>query len=145
MRWRKGKSTPREDRAGPDAAAAGGALQQVLWLETLLKLTGGLVLLIAPLTAIRVLGLPGTPSRFWPRLLGTVLVGLAIATFIEGWLPGSRGLSLAGCIAINLISAGTITTELILSSPRLVGRGRFILWLIVAILLSMSLVEVAYA
>ena len=120
-------------------------MQQLLGLETLLKLAGGLVLLIAPLTVISILGLPGTASRFWPRLLGAVLIGLAIATFIEGWLPGSRGLSLAGCIAINLVSAGTIAADLILGSPKLPGRGRFLLWLIVAILLSMSLVEVAYA
>ena len=120
-------------------------MQQFLWLETLLKLAGGLVLLIAPLTVIRVLGLPGTGSRFWPRLLGALLVGLAIATFIEGWLPGSRGMSLAGCIAINLVSAGTIAANLILGTPRLLGRGRFLLWFVVAILVSMSLVEVAYA
>ena len=97
------------------------------------------------MTVIKVLGLPGSEHRFWPRLLGAVLIGLAAATLIEGWLPGSRGLSLAGCIAINLTSAAMMAISLITGTPRPPARGRYLLWLVIAILALLSLVEIAYA
>ena len=56
-------------------------MQQLLWLETLLKLIPGLLLALAPLTTLRILGLPRPDTGFWPRLCGALLVGIAGALF----------------------------------------------------------------
>ena len=62
-------------------------VEQLLWVEMLLKLAAGLVLLIAPTTTAAVLGLPRPGSGFWPRLLGATLVGQGIASAL---LAGRR-------------------------------------------------------
>ncbi len=76
-------------------------MQQLLWIETLLKFSAGLMLVLAPLATIKLLGLPPASTGFWPRLLGALLIGIAGALFLEGSVPGSRGLGLAGCLVIN--------------------------------------------
>jgi hypothetical protein len=56
-------------------------VQQLLWLETLLKFVPGLLLALAPLTTLRVLGLPRPETGFWPRLLERAIG----ETFAEGF------------------------------------------------------------
>ena len=119
-------------------------MQQLLWIETLLKLAGGLALVLAPLTVIRLLGLPEARSGFWPRLLGSVLIGLAAATFLEGTVSGSRGLGLAGSIAVNLFAAAMIAVLLALEAGPSSRRGAVLLWLLAATLILLSLFEIAY-
>lgn len=129
-------------------------MQQLLWIETLLKLAGGLTLALAPLTAIRVLGLPGTDSGFWPRLLGAVLIGLAAATFLEGRFGGTpRGLGIAGCFLVNLAAVAMLIAQLVLSQPRLraasgrppqTRRGQAVLWLLVCLLSLLIVFEIAH-
>ena len=119
-------------------------MQQLLWFETLLKLSGGLALTIAPLTIIKLLGLPPAATSFWPRLVGTILIALAGATFIEGSLPGSRGLGLAGCVLINLVTAGMIVIVATLGGGASTRRGTAALWVLVVLLIVLSLVEIAH-
>lgn len=125
-------------------------MQQLLWIETLLKLSGGLVLALTPLTAIRLLGLPGTDSEFWPRLLGAVLIGLAAATYLEGRFGGTpRGLGLAGCFLINIAAVVMLTVHLVLSGSgqgraRQSRRGQSVLWLLVCLLLLLIVFEIAH-
>lgn len=120
-------------------------MQQLLWIETVLKLAGGLVLLVAPRVAIAMLGLPPGAGAFWPRLLGGVLVGIAAALYIEGALPGSKGLGLAGVVMINLAAATIAAGQLATRKASPSARGTIVLWLLVALLFLLSLVEIAYA
>jgi hypothetical protein len=120
-------------------------VHQLLWFETLLKLAGGLALLAAPLTVIRLLGLPPSTSGFWPRLLGTVLVGLSAATFIEGAWSGSRGLGLAGLVILNVTSAAAIALAALFGGGAPTRRGAFVMWGLVFLLLALALVEIAHA
>jgi hypothetical protein len=120
-------------------------LQQLLWIETLLKLAGGLSLLLAPTVVIRLLGLPAPGAALWPRLLGAVLVGLSVATYIEGAWPGSRGLGLAGCIAVNLAAAALIAILATVGAGAPTRRGTAVLWVLVAGLLLLVLFEIAQA
>lgn len=117
---------------------------QLLWIETLLKLSGALVLLIAPVWTARLLGLPAPGSAFWPRLVGGLLLGLGAASYMQGSLPG-RGLAPAGAIAINLAMAGTIAAMLVLRPGQCKRRGAVVLWLVVAMLVLLSLFELAIA
>lgn len=119
--------------------------QQFLWIEACLKLAGGLALVTAPRVLAQLLGLPSADDRFWPRLLGAVLIGLAAASLIESRSPGAGGLGLAGSIAINLAGAAMIGALLILRRAGNTRRGRLVLCLIAALLAILSLVEIAYA
>jgi hypothetical protein len=119
--------------------------QQLLWIETLFKLAGGCALVLLPLTTARVLGLPVAASGFWPRMLGAVLLGLAGATLIEGSTSASKGLGLAGAVVVNLACAAVLTALLVLGRAAATGRGRVILWALAALLLGLSLFEIAVA
>ncbi len=120
-------------------------MHQLLWLETLLKLASGALLLLMPLTTIKILGLPASASGFWPRVLGAVLVGIAGATFIEGAWDGSKGIGLAGLIIVNLVSAAVIAIAALFGIDGAKPRGSFALWCLVALLFTLSLIEIAQA
>jgi hypothetical protein len=117
---------------------------QLLWIEVCLKLAGGFGLIIAPRFLARLLGLPSADERFWPRLLGATLIGIAAASAIGSRYPG-KGLGLAGSIAVNLAGAGMIGALLILNKAGRTQRGRLFLALTVIVLVTLSLVEIAYA
>lgn len=120
-------------------------MQQLFWIEACLKLAGGLALVTAPRVLTRLLGLPSADDAFWPRLLGAVLIGIAVASLIEGRAPGAGGLGMAGSIAINLAGAGMLGALLILDRAGKTRRGRALLILIAAILVLLSLFEIAAA
>lgn len=120
-------------------------MQQLLLIETVVKLAAGLVLVSVPVWTARVLGIDRPASGFWPRMLGGVLIGLAAATFIEERLPGSRGLALAGAVAINLSLAFVLIGSLIMKAGASTRRGRAVLWLAALLLLLVAFVEIAYA
>lgn len=119
-------------------------MQQLLFLEAVVKAAIGLVLMIAPGASFRVLGLPVVPTGFWPRLLGATLFGIAGANLIEGTLLGSRGLGLAGSLAINFAIAAMLTIQLAVNAAATTLRGRLLLWILVAVLYVLILVEIAH-
>lgn len=119
-------------------------MHQLLWFETLLKLTTGGLLLLAPLTVIRVLGLPPTATGFWPRIAGILLIGIGAAAFIEGAWPGSRGLGLAGLVLINLLGALVVALTALFGGGVRTRRGTAVLWTSVGLLILLALVEIAY-
>lgn len=118
-------------------------MSQILLLETLVKLVCGLALVVAPLSVIKLLGLPCPPTGFWPRLTGSLLIGLAAATFIELKLPGSHGLGLYGLIAINLIAVAVLVGMSIANAGASTRRGEAVLWISVAIVMTLALAEIA--
>jgi hypothetical protein len=120
-------------------------MQQLLFLEAVTKGVLGLVLMIAPSAIIRVLGLPAVLSGFWPRLFGATLFGIAGANLIEGTLLASRGLGLAGSLAINFAIAAMLTMQLSLNAAATTVRGKVLLWVLVACLYVLILVEIAHA
>ena len=104
-----------------------------------------MVLLLIPLTVIRILGLPRSDSGFWPRLLGAVMIGLAGACALELRFPGTKGLALGGAIVVNLTVSAALAVMLALGGGAPTARGRIALWLLVALLISLSLIEIAHA
>jgi hypothetical protein len=120
-------------------------MQQLLFFEAVVKAVIGVVLMIAPATSFRVLGLPAVPTGFWPRLLGATLFGIAGAGIVEGALPGSRGLGLGGSLAINFAIAAMLTIQLAVNAAATTVRGRVLLWILAAILYVLILVEIAHA
>ena len=118
--------------------------KDLLWLEILLKLVSGTVLLLFPRTLARLLGLPPVAETFWPRLLGGVLLGLAAATFLEGRLAATNGLGLAGHVALNLAAALTLLSLLVVGRAGPARRGRILVGLAAAALTALALVELAW-
>jgi hypothetical protein len=118
-------------------------VQQLLWIETLLNFFGGLALVVAPLSTIRLLGLPPTPTGFWPRLLGTILLGISFAFFLEGSVPGSRGLGLSGALIINFSALSMMAAMLMLEAGPPSARGRAFMWALIVLLLWLSALEFA--
>jgi hypothetical protein len=118
-------------------------VQQLLWIETLLNFFGGLALAIAPLSTIRLLGLPPAATGFWPRLLGSLLLGISGALFLEGSVPGSRGLGLAGCLIVNFSALSMMAAMLVLEAGPPSARGRAFMWALIVLLLWVSVLEFA--
>lgn len=117
-------------------------MQQLLWVETLLKFFPGALLAIAPMSTLRVLGLPRPDSGFWPRVCGALLVGVAAALFLEGTSAG-HGLGLAGVVVINLVGAAMLSTMLVLDRGPASARGRTAVWLTVCVLVTLCVIEIA--
>ena len=118
-------------------------MQQLLWIETLLKLSAGLLLGLAPRTTLTILGLPRTETGFWPRLLGTLLIGLGAATFVEGASAGHHGLGLEGCVLINFSGVSMMATLLVLNAGPASARGRAMMWTLVILLILLCVLEIA--
>lgn len=120
-------------------------MQQLLFLEAIVKAALGLLLMIAPGAVIGLFGLPAILNGFWPRLLGATLFGIAGASLIEGTLLSSRGLGLGGSLAINFAIAAMLTVQLALNAAAVTVRGKVLLWVLVACLYVLILVEIAHA
>jgi hypothetical protein len=121
------------------------ALQQLLFVEAVLKLAGGIVLAVLPLTASHVLGLPKPDSGLWPRLLGAVLIGTAIGCYVEARVEGTRGVTLVGLAAINLSAAAMLAVLLSAQRASATARGRAVLWLLMIALLALAGLELVNA
>lgn len=117
--------------------------QQLLWIETVLRLIAGVILLVLPIVAARVLGLPLPQATLWPRLIGGLMIGMAGAVFLEGIT--SRGLGLGGLVIINLATAATLAALLVLERASQTKRGRIFLWGLVVSLVGFSLLELPFA
>jgi hypothetical protein len=120
-------------------------INQLLWIEVITEASMGLALLAMPRLLIKILGLPDAATPFWPRLLGGVLTGAALATFIGmvGW--SKTGLGLGGHVAINVIVSLTLLATLMLGPSPLTRRGRVGLWVLALSLLALAFVEIAHA
>jgi hypothetical protein len=102
----------------------------------------GAVLLFVPGPAIRLLGLPPAEPSFYARVLGAVLLGIALALWIERRdSPGWRGLGLAGALIINTLGAGTVLVWLLAAPPGLPLRGQLVLWVVAVAVLGTGLAE----
>jgi hypothetical protein len=118
---------------------------QLLWIETLLKLAGGLILLFLPITAARTIGLPHGNIGLWPRLVGALLIGIAGALYLEGVkLSQLRhgGLGLGGMALINLTVIFSIGAFLAVDLVKTV-LARLVLWMLMIALTILSVLELA--
>jgi hypothetical protein len=117
---------------------------QLLAIEFVTKLAGGLILLAAPLTAIKLLGLPRSETAFWPRLLGLILIGIALAAYMDASVRLGHGIGLPGLMVVNLIAAFGLGAMLALQKGPTPLRGRVVLWGLAALLAGLGLFEIAY-
>ncbi len=118
--------------------------RRVLLLDGLINLLLGVALLSFE-TVRGWLGIPGSDTAFYPMILGGVLFGIGIALVWECVRRDAQplGLGLGGAIAINLCGGLVLTGWLVFGDLALPLRGQVILWGLAAMLVLISLVELA--
>lgn len=125
----------------------------LLRLELAFLIVFSVLLLAIPNTTTRVLGLPPAGSSFWPRLVGALLLGLAVAVVAtdQGWLtvtttkgPLATGIELGAFVAINLTLAFVLMTTLVSASPVPTRRGKLFLWTLALALVVLGFTQIAY-
>lgn len=120
-------------------------MQQLLWFEVILKTSAGLTLLLIPLTAIAVTGMQKPETGFWPRLLGAVVLAIAIGVFLTLQYPNARGgIGPAGLVPINLLGAAAMAAPLILGTAAPTRRGKAFILANVVVLLGLAFLEIAH-
>ena len=115
----------------------------ILLIDALINLALGVLIVIFPNLLVEALGIPTTETTFYPSILGAVLIGIAIALFIE-WRQRSDwlvGLGLGGAIAINLCGGVVLACWLLFGGLGIAIRGSILLWALVLILVGISGIE----
>ena len=113
----------------------------LLLADALVNLIIGAILAAFPARLISALGLPASQSTFYPRILGAVLIGIGLALIMDALPTGLSGLGLSGAIAVNLCAAAMLVLLLLTGAGKTPGRGRRLLWLLVAALVLLSAAE----
>jgi hypothetical protein len=115
----------------------------ILFIDSVVNLLLGIIILLFPLGIDALLGLPEASNYFYTTILGAVLVGIAIALFIETFWQhkGIRGLGLSGAIAINLCGGTAIVLWLIFGTLSIPTHGKVILWLVAVLVILIGFIE----
>ena len=102
----------------------------------------GLLLVAFPRPLVDAIGVPASPSAYYPSILGGVLLGIGIALIIQiVHYPQLDGLGLWGAVAINLCGGLVLAAWLLWGGLDIPVRGRAFLWALVAVLFGISLIE----
>ena len=115
----------------------------LLTIDGIINLLLGIFLLLFPGNIVSALGIPMVDHAFYPSILGGVLIGIAIALFIERFRSPSRviGLGLGGAVSINLCAGLVLVFWLISGKVLLPPRGALVLWILVFALIIISFLE----
>lgn len=122
-------------------------MKTVLFIDAIINfILGVLLLLFSPVLA-GWLGIPSSPTAFYPNILGAVFIGITIALLINVF--GRRnnisdGLGLTGAISINLCGGIILALWLFFGKLELPAKGFIFLWLLVLILIIVSVVELIH-
>jgi hypothetical protein len=113
---------------------------KVLLLDAFINIALGLLLATFPNSVVRILGVPPTETRFYPSILGAVLLGIGLALLIEFYRKPTQspGLGFNGAIAINLCGAFVLAGWLLSGALNIPLRGRVFLWTIACALVAIS-------
>jgi hypothetical protein len=117
--------------------------KKLLLIDGVINLILGIVLLIFPSKLVTFLGVPEAQSSFYPNVLGGVLVGIAVALFLESANNEriTSGLGLLGAMSINLCGGLVLGVWLLFGELDLPPTGLIFLWGLVIILVGISFFE----
>jgi hypothetical protein len=115
----------------------------LLFIDCIVNLFLGVILLLFPFGIIEFFGLPPTNTHFYPSILGAVILGIGFALLLEiiGYERNISGLGLGGAIAINIIGSFALICWLIFGSLNMPLRGQIVLWIVSVIVLLIGVVE----
>jgi hypothetical protein len=115
-----------------------------LLIDAFINLVLGLLLLAFNPSLASFLGVPTSPSPFYPNILGGVFIGITLALVMEALRKpgeGDAGLGRMGAVSINLCGGGVLFLWLIFGGLDLPLRGVLLLWGLAILLPAISLVE----
>jgi hypothetical protein len=117
--------------------------RRLLFIDAIINLALGLLLLLFPTGIGSQLGAPPTNTHFYASILGAVLFGIGIALLVEcyGAARNIRGLGLEGAITINFFGAGVLLLWLLLVPFDIPVRGKIILWTIAIGVIVIGMIE----
>ena len=117
---------------------------KLLLVDAFINLILGVLLATFPRSVVEFLGVPHSNTKFYPSILGAVLIGIGVALVIEYFRRPTRpaGLGLHGAIAINLCGALFLVGWLLIGDLQIPLRGQAFLWSLAALLIVISLVEI---
>jgi hypothetical protein len=117
--------------------------KRLLYIDCLVNILLGILLLLFPIGIIDLLGLPETNTNFYPSILGAVILGIGLALSLElaGHAKHIRGLGLGGAVLINLIGSLVLIFWLVFGSLEIPLKGRIILWAVGLIVFSIGIAE----
>ena len=117
--------------------------KKILLIDAFVNFLLGSLLLIFSDNIVSFLGVPASEQRFYPNILGAVLIGIAIALALEYYRKphGLVGLGLGGAISINLFAGLVLAIWLFSGRLMLLIRGKIFLWALVILLVVISLYE----
>jgi hypothetical protein len=119
---------------------------RLLLLDALVNFVLGVFLIEFPRNVVDFLGVPQSEVAFYPSVLGVVLLGIAIALWVEYKRPpqAPAGLGLAGAIAINLLGAVVLVAWLLFGKLEIPLRGQVLMWGLALLLIVVGLVELTH-
>lgn len=117
----------------------------LLFIDCVVNLLLGMLLLLFPMGIVDFFGLPHTDTNFYPSLLGAVIFGIGVALGMElaGYEKGIRGLGLGGAIAINIVGSLVLVAWLLFGSLEMPLRGSIVLWVVGALVFVIGIAEIA--
>jgi hypothetical protein len=74
-----------------------------------------------------------------------LLVGVAGASVVQGWLARAGGLGLAGSAVINICLSVLLLTTLVMTRGGMAQRGRILLLILGFLLFTAAVIEAAFA
>jgi hypothetical protein len=114
----------------------------LLFVDSMINFLLGIILLAYSEPIIDFFGLPETTIRFYPTILGSVLIGIGIALMIEYRRKGRFvGLGIGGAISINMTGGAVLLLWLIFGNLNIPVHGIIILWVLAFILIGISSLE----
>ncbi len=116
----------------------------ILLVDSIINLLIGVLLLFFPRIIVEFLGLPLVGNAFYPSLLGAILIGIAIALFVERNRKesGFIGLGIGGAILINPCAALVLAVWLLFGGLTIPLRGYLILWGLVLLIIGVVILEI---
>ena len=116
---------------------------KLLFVDAVINLALGVVLLTFSERVVTTLGIPETEETFYPSILGAVLLGIGVALLVECYRrPGGMvGLGLGGAVAINLCGGLALAVWLAVGRLDIPSRGRALLWSVAVIVVGLACVE----
>jgi hypothetical protein len=116
----------------------------ILIIDALINFALGILLLLFSPAIVSSLGIPPASTNFYPNILGSVFIGIAIALLIGAFGKEGQhnsGLGLLGAVTINLCGGMVLALWLIFGHLDLSVKGVVFLWFLVAVLIVLSTVE----
>jgi 4-amino-4-deoxy-L-arabinose transferase-like glycosyltransferase len=122
-------------------------MKTILFIDATINFILGVLLIVFPSGIINWLGVPDSPTSFYPNILGAIFIGITIALIINvtgNKHNNSSGLGFLGAVSINLCGGAMLLLWLIFGDLNLSVNGLIFLWLLVIILILVSTIELIH-